>query len=402
MEALKGIKIADFSWTGVGPGTARYFADHGATVVKVENSDHPDILRVTAPFKDDIPGVDRGSYWANYNCNKFGVTLNVNKPEGKAIAKKMIQWADIFIESFTPGVIRRMGLDYESVKDLNPGLIYASTSQMGQTGPYAHYSGFGIQAAAIAGFADITGWPDLAPDTPFLSYTDFVAHRYLITSLMVALLHRKKTGKGQYIDQSQSESGLQFLIPPILDYEVNGAIWTRNGNRDPYAAPHGAFRCVGEDRWCVIAVFRDEEWQILCRIMGRAELAHDPRYATLSKRKENEGEVERIVEEWTMNLAAETVMHTLQEAGVAAGLVETAEDMHNDPQLRHRHHFWIFDHPGFGLHTVEAPAFQFSKTPAQQYRRAPCMGEHNEYVCTQILGMSDEEFVEMLVAGAFG
>lgn len=402
MEAAKGIRIADFSWTGVGPLTARYFADHGATVVKVEDSEHPDVIRVSAPFLDDIPGIDRSSYWANYNSNKFGITLNLNNPEGIVLAKRLIRWADIFLESFTPGVIRKWGLNYESVRDLNPGLIYASTSQMGQTGPYAHYSGFGIQAAAMAGFSGITGWPDLAPDAPYTSYTDFVAHRYLIISLIIALLHRKKTGRGQYIDQSQSESALQFLIPPLLDFHVNGTIMNRNGNRDSHMAPHGAFRCVGEDRWCVIAVSSDEEWEIFCRVMGRPGLAHNPRFCSLSKRKENEDELERIIEEWTIKFSADTVMTMLQEAGVAAGVVENAENMHNDPQLKHRHHFWVYDHPIIGSHTVEAPAFQLSKTPAQQYRRAPCMGEHNEYVCTQILGMSDEEFVEKLAAGAFG
>jgi benzylsuccinate CoA-transferase BbsF subunit len=402
MEAFQGIKIADFSWTGVGPGTARYFADHGATVVKVENSDHPDVIRVSAPYKDDIAGIDRSSYWANYNCNKLGITLDLNTPGGSAIAERMIHWADIFIESFTPGVIKKFGLDYESIKDLNPALIYASTSQMGQTGPYSRYSGFGMQAAAIAGFAGITGWPDLAPDTPFLSYTDFVAHRYLIISIIVALLHRKKTGRGQYIDQSQAESGLQFLIPPLLDFQINGTSVTRNGNRDPHAAPHGAFRCAGDDRWCVIAVFNDTEWQILCAAMGKPDLAHDPKFCTLSRRKDNEDELEAIIEAWTIHLPAETVMNTLQGAGVAAGIVETAEDMHNDPQLKHRHHFWVYDHPVVGPHTVEAPALQLSKTPAKQYRRAPCMGEHNEYVCTKILGISDEEFVEMLAGGAFG
>lgn len=402
MEVFKALKIADFSWTGVGPAATRYFADHGATVVKIENNDHPDILRVSAPFKDDVAGIDRGSYWANYNSNKLGVTLELNTPGGNAIAKKVIQWADIFVESFTPGVIKRWGLDYESIRDSNPALIYASTSQMGQTGPHSQYSGFGLQAAAIAGFADITGWPDLAPDTPFLSYTDFVAHRYLIISLIVALFHRKKTGKGQYIDQSQTESGLQFLIPPLLDLQINKKTVTRNGNRDPHAAPHGAFRCAGEDRWCVIAVFDEEQWQTLCTTMGKPELAHDPRFCTLCMRKENEDKLESIIEEWTIHLPAKTVMNTLQKAGVAAGLVETAEDMHNDPQLKHRNHFWVYGHPVIGSHTVEAPAFQLSKTPAKKYMRAPCMGEHNEYVCTQILKMSDEEFLEMLASGAFG
>jgi benzylsuccinate CoA-transferase BbsF subunit len=182
---------------------------------------------------------------------------------------------------------------------------------------------------------------------------------------------------------------------------VNGTIVNRDGNRDPNAAPHGAFRCAGEDRWCVIAVFTDEEWQILCGVMGKPDLARDSRFATPARRKEAESEVEKIVEEWTKNLPAAQVMNKLQEAGVPAGLVETAEDLHNDPQLKYRHHFWVFDHPVFGSHTGEAPAFHLSRTPSRQYRRAPCMGEHNEYVCTQILGMSDEEFVEMLTGGAF-
>ena len=402
MEALRGIKVADFSWTGVGPGTARYFADHGATVVKLETQGHPDILRITAPFKDDIPGIDRGSYWANYNCNKYGITLDLNNPKGIVLAKRLIAWADIMLESFTPGVIKRWGLDYESVKGLNPKLIYASTSQMGQTGPYAHYSGYGIMSAAVAGFTDITGWPNLPPDTPFLSYTDFVAHRFLIVSVLTALLHRKRTGQGQYIDQSQLESGLQFLSPGILNYEINGRIITRDGNRDPQSAPHGAFRCAGDDRWCVIAVFTDNEWRALCQAMGKPNLAHDPKYDNLAKRKECEDELNRIVEEWTNKQSAEIVMTKLQSVGVAAGVVETAEDMHNDPQLKHRNHFWVYDHPIIGPHTVDAPAMQLSKTPAQQYRRAPCMGENNEYVFTQILGMADEEFIEFLSAGALG
>ena len=401
-EAFKGLKIVDFSWATVGPRAVRYFADHGATVVKVESPDFFDMVRLNPPYKDNMQNVDRSGLFAIYNVNKYGTTLDLNKVEGLAVAKRLIEWADILVESFRPGIMKRWGLDYDSIKDLNPGLIYASTSMLGQTGPYHLYAGYGELAAAIAGLENLVGWPDRMPCGLFWSYTDHVAPQFLVTAIVVALLQRRRTGKGQYIDQSQNESGLQFLAPALLNYAVNGRIATRDGNRDPYAAPHGAYRCTGEDRWCVIAVHTDEEWQAFCRVIGQPELIRDKRFATLKQRKENEAELDRVVEEWTSKLPPETVMERLQQAGVAAGIVETAEDMHHDPQFKHRNHFLLFDHPVIGPHPVDTLPLELSKSPARQYLTSPCLGEHNAYVCTEILGMSDEEFTRLFQAGVFG
>jgi benzylsuccinate CoA-transferase BbsF subunit len=195
---------------------------------------------------------------------------------------------------------------------------------------------------------------------------------------------------------------MQFLAPSFLDYAVNGRNLVRNGNRDPNAAPHGAYRCAGEDRWCVIAVSTDPEWKIFCHVIEKPALAEDQRFATLSVRKQNEDELDRLVEEWTIRHSPEDVMRQLQQAGVAAGIVETAEDMQHDPQLKHRNHFLIFDHPVIGLHAVDAIPFRLSKAPAKQYFPDPCLGEYNAHVCMEILGMSDEEFLSLLQAGAFG
>jgi len=403
MQSLEGIKIADFSWSIVGPLTTRYLADHWATVVRVESRTSVDVLRLTMPFKDNTPGVDRGSYFCNYNVNKYGITLDLGKPEAIELAKRLVAWADIFIESFRPGVTKRWGLDYDSVKSLNPSLIYVSSSMLGQTGPYHHFAGYGTQAAALSGFYAINGWPDRGCIGAFGAYTDLVAPKFLVSAIMSALLQRRKTGKGKYIEQAQTEAALQFLGPALLDYSVNKKVATQDGNRDPYAAPHGAYPCIGEDKWCVIAVYTDEEWQTFCRIIGQPELVEDSRFATLALRKENEDELNRLVGEWTIKLSAKDVMTCLQQSGVAAGVVETAEDMHNDPQFKHRKHFLAFDnHPVIGRHTVSALPFRLSQTPAQQRSDAPCQGEHNAYVCTEILGMPDEEFAGLIGAGVFG
>jgi len=401
-EVFKGLKIADFTWVAAGPRAARYFADHGATVIKVENPDRPDIGRSIPPHRDDISEPDRSGWFALYNVNKLDIAINLRLPEGLELAKRLIKWADVLIESNRPGALRGLGLGYEAVKDLNPGLIYVSSSQLGQTGPYSRFGGYGHHAAAMTGFHDLTGWPDRPPCGLFWAYTDHISPQYMVTAIVTALLERQRTGKGQYIDQSQNEAGLQFLAPHFLDYVVNGRTVERNANRDPHAAPHNVYQCVGVDRWCAIAVFTDEEWRAFCRVIGQPALAQDSRFATLALRKQNEDELDQLVENWTINLTAETVMHRLQQAGVPAGVLYNAEDLHCDPQLRLRQHYVTVDHSVIGPHQVDTLPYRFSRTPVREYRPEPCLGEHNAYVCTEILGLSDEDFVRYLEIGVFG
>ncbi len=398
-RVFEGIKFLDFSWVVVGPSATRYFADHGAEVVRVESTANTDVLRTSHPFRDEIPGIDRSGYFANYNCNKYGVTINLRDPKGVALVKRLVKWADVVVESFTPRVMKGFGLDYGELKKIKPDIIMASSCQMGQYGPLSHFRGFGVQAASLAGFWSITGYPGGPPTGLYGAYGDMIAHRYLIISILMALEHRRRTGAGQYIDHSQTESGIHFLTPALLDYVVNGRVWKPDGNRNPLAAPHNAYRCLGEDSWCVIAVFSDEEWRAFVRTIGQPDWTRDRKFADVSGRKENETELDRLVTQWTVNHSAEEVMYHLQRAGVAAGVVEKAQDLHRDPQLKHRQHFWTLEHPVIGRHTYDAPGFRLSRTPAEPRRPSPCLGQHNELVCRDILGLSDEEISRLFAEG---
>ena len=400
-KALENVRIADFTWVVAGPLCVRYLADFGAQVIHVETGTRLDPIRYTPPYKDDIPGINRSGYFHNYNSNKYGITLNLRHPKALELAKRLILWADIVAENFNPGVMKRLGLSYEEIREIKPDIIMISLGSKGQTGPHAHLPAFGAHLAAVSGFTAITGWPDRDPPVIFGAYTDSIAGRFGAATLLAALDYRRRTGKGQYIDLSQSEAGIEFLIPPLLDYDVNRRILERNGNRHPSAAPHGAYRCKGEDRWCAIAIFTDREWKAMRQVMGSPPWAEDDKFATLLGRKTNEGELDNLIEQWTINYSAEELMTRLQQAGVSAGVVETAEDLHSDPQLKYRHHFWGLEHQEIGESTYDSMGSQLSKTPAELYKAAHTLGEDNYCVYTQILGLSDEEFVESLEEGVF-
>ena len=214
---------------------------------------------------------------------------------------------------------------------------------------------------------------------------------------MAALINRRRTGKGVHIDLSQLEAALNFISPTLLDYAVNGRVTTRDGNRCSYSAPHGVYRCEGEDRWCAIAVFSDKEWEKLCQVIGRPELAKDHKFATLLQRKKNEDELDGLISEWTAKLNAEEVMHVLQEVGIAAGVAQTSKDLlKRDPQLAYRHFFHELEHKEIGRHCYEAPPFSLSKTPYELTMPGPCLGEHNEHVCKKMLGFSDEDYISFV------
>lgn len=399
MQALEGIKIADFSWVGVGPWIAKYLADHGAETIRIESHTRPELLRTAPPYKDNIPGINRSGYFALFNSNKYSMSLNLNHPRGVEVARRLINWSDIVIESFGPGRMKKWGLGYEDIKKIKPDIIMLSTTQQGQTGPHADHPGFGTQLVSLAGFTYITGWPDRDPASIYGAYTDTIAPRFGAAALLAALDYRRRTGKGQYLDLSQYEAGIQFLTPLFLDYFVNGRIAERRGNRSPSAAPQGAYPCRGDERWCAIAVCTDKEWEAFCRAVGDPPWTQDLRFVTFLGRKENEDELDRLVAEWTINFSAEEAMTKLQAAGIAAGVVQNCQDIHGDLQLKHRYYFRELVHPEIGRHSYNSHAFKLSLTPCEIRMPAPCLGQHTEYVCTTILGMTDEEFVGLLTQG---
>lgn len=405
-QVFAGLTIADFSWVGVGPLTTKYFADHGATVIRVESATHPDILRVAPPFAGNVQGIDRSGYYANFNSSKLCVSLNLNHPKSRSVVERLVRWADIMTESFSPRGMRKLGLSYEDVRKINPEIIMITMPLFGETGPHDEFYGFGHILQAAVGTNHLGGWPDREPVGATTAYTDFFAYHFSAVAVLAALDYKRRTGKGQHIDMSQFETSTSCLETAILDYTVNGRVQSRAGNAlvvgdSPVTAPHGAYRCKGDDRWCVIAVFTDEEWRRMCEVMGAPALARDERFATVAARIANVDELEALISRWTEGQEAEEVMHRLQAAGVAAGVVQNTADLQGDPQLKHRNHYVRLDHPEMGNCSYDGWAFRLSKTPYEISKAAPLLGEDNDYVYRELLGLSDEEFVELLVDGVF-
>lgn len=403
-QALNGLKVVGFVEAGVGPLTLKALATHGATVVVIESEKRPHMNRVSGPFKDDKPGLNRSYSFAFTNSDRYDMLLDLKHPRVNEVTRRLVSWADIFVDNWRPGVMENWGLSYEKVSEINPEIIMMGLSHEGHTGPHRTVAGAGAVLSGYCGMIHLTGWPDRPPVTLGARgiLPDLVSPRFGVIAALAALDYRKKTGKGQYIDISEYEVAIQFLTPSILENTVNKRVMNRDGNRCLYAAPHGVYRCKGDDRWCAIAVFSDSEWEVFCQVIGNPAWTQDIKFSTLSKRKENEDELNELVEEWTRNHAAEEVMMMMQQAGVGAGPVRgTGDIVENCPQLKYRNHWRKLEHSEMGETLYQGSPYILSKTPYQLQRPAPCFGEHTEYVCTEFLGMTDKEFIELYQEGVF-
>ncbi len=387
-QVFEGINVVEFAAIAAGPVIGKHLADHGARVVHVESYERPDGFRQNyPPYKDNKFGLNRSGAFGICNNNKYSVAINLKTEEGIYLAKKLIEWADIVIENFTPGTLKKLGLGYEEMKKVNPDIILLSTCNQGQSGPHALHPGFGSHLSSLCGFTYMTGYPDRLPYILYGPYVDHIGVGYGVIAAVAALEHRRKTGEGQLIDLAQYEAGVQFMIPALLEYSVNGRVVERDGNRHSFAAPHNTYPCKGDDRWCVISVFNDEEWKALCKCMGRDELISDLRFKTIPARKQHEDELDMEVGRWTSGLTAEEVFKKLQDNGVKAGIVQTIEDLFADPQLKHRGFWAPVNHPEVGECHAEGPPFILSKTPFKIDRPAPMIGEHNELVFKTFLAV---------------
>jgi benzylsuccinate CoA-transferase BbsF subunit len=401
-QALAGVKVVDFGWALAGSLTAKHLADHGAQVVRVESITRPDLTRFdrtvsmcSATNPDDKP------WFTHFNTSKYSMALNLKHPRAREVVDRLFRWADVINTNFSPGTLSKLGFGYEYSKSIKPDIIMAESGVYGQTGPLAHQRGVDGSGAALSGYLDLTGWPDRGPVGSNLPYGDVVLPSFSATAIVAALDYKRRTGKGQYIDASMVEACIHQIIPALLDWEANRHLQTRNGNRIAYAAPHGVFPCQGDDRWCAIAVFTDGEWEAFCHAIGDPPWTKEPRFATLNSRKENEDVLEELVSEWTKQHSAQEVMQIMQAAGVLAGVVQTVQDLlENDPQLKEREFLVPLKHPVIGVFSHPTPPYKLLKTKAQ-VRTSPCLGEHTEYVCTQLLGMSHEEFADLGRDGVF-
>ena len=399
---FEGLKVADFSWVGVAPITARCLADHGATVIRIESESRPDVLRLNAPFKDGIPGINRSQFYGDFNASKLSLALDLKQPAARAIAERLIAWADVCIESFTPGTMAAFGLGYEAVKAINPAIVMVSTCLMGQTGPIASFAGYGYHAGAVAGFYEVSGWPDLRPDGPWIAYTDTIAPRFIAATMMAALDHRRRTGEGQWIDAAQIESSLHFLAPEILEYQATGAKVRRIGNRSRHCAPQGLFPCQGEDRWCAIGIDTELQWIALCNAIGRTDWLHDATLATHAGRLQRQDELEAAIALWTAARTAPEVTELLQVVGVPAGMAQLSSDLLEDPQYKHRGFYRWFEHPEMGHIPYAGHQFRIRGYDSGARGPAPLLGEHLFEVLSGELGMSDDEVADAIATGVMG
>ncbi len=397
---FKGIRIADFSWVIAAPMATQFLAIHGAEVIRIESHHRIDTLRNNLPMVNGI-GPDHCPYYASYNMQKLGVTLNLRHPQAVALTRRLVATCDAVVENFTPGTLARLGLGYERLREVRPDLVMLSMALGGQTGPESAYRGFGTVIQGAAGITHLTGWPDRDPVGTGVAYTDFLSAPVAASVLIAALLQQRQTGQGQYIDLSQQEASLYALDAALLEQTVNGTSAMRAGNRHPAAAPHGVYPCAGDDRWLAIAVFTDAQWQGFVQALGRPEWLLERRFETFLGRKAHEDELDRLIAGWTCTRDVQELMRLLQAAGVPAGAVQDAADLMRDPQLAHRNHFLSLAHPAMGPFPMDSLPYRIDGVQPAPEQAAPCLGQDNATVFQGLLGLSSAEYNELSAEGVF-
>ncbi len=390
-----GLKILELGAGAAGPVATRYFADQGATVVRVESSKRPDFLRLIHWTKDDPHGLDGSPMFVLMNPNKKSVSINLGTPEGVELVKRLIRWSDVVSENFSPKAMAKWGLDYATLAEEIPGLLMVSSCLFGQTGPQRMYPGFGGQGSAISGFNHLTGWPDRAAVGPYGTITDSLSPRYVALLITAALLQRRRTGQGQYIDVSQIETAVYSLSECLVRYSARGEILGRCGNASEDAAPHGIYPCRGEERWIAIACFSDLEWRRLLRVLGDPPEARDGRFESAAGRLEHRDALDEQMALWTRDHEARELMRRLQEAGVEAGVAQRFDDLLEDPQLAQRGHFQRLPHLHLGELPFEHYGIRPSASPPRLETPGPNLGEHTEEVLGGLLGMPAEELEDL-------
>ena len=412
---LAGIRVADFCWMGVGSVATRLLGDFGAEVIKIENRRRIDRPRLLPIYKDEVRNYgeevadadpDRGGLHNNYSRNKLGITVDMKTARGRELVDRLIAASSVVTENFAPGVMERWGLTHERLEELSPGVVYGRGSGFGHTGPHAEWKSYGPVVQAMSGLSFISGLPGREPSGWGLSYMDNQAAYYNSAALLMAILRRNATGKGAEVDVSAVEVGISMIGPDMLDVSVNKAVTRRpdfpRGNRlsDPKAAPHGVYPSLGEDRWVAVAVFDDIDWSRFVRALGEPEWTRHSRFASQELRHRHQDELDEHVSGWTRARTAREAMEILQQAGVAAGAVQNAEDINEyDPQLAHRGTFFELDHPVIGEARFEGTPIRFSRTVQHTWRSAPLLGEDNHYVFGDLLGLSAEEISELEAEG---
>ena len=392
-KPLHGIRVLDFTWMLAGPYATRIFADFGAEVIKIQSK------KTAKGAESNLTG-----YFNTWNRNKRSITLDMAYPEAREMVLKLTEKSDVVIENFSPRVMSNWGLDYGKLKEVKPDLIMLSMSAMGQGGPWKDYVAFAPTLHALSGLTHLTSFEKNAPIGLGYAYADIVAGLYAAFAVLAALEYRDRTGQGQYIDLSEYEAICTLMGPSLLDTLLNDKEILPEGNCPDYiaAAPYGCYKCSGEDRWCVIAVFNEEEWRSLCRVLGHPEWVKEDRFATVAQRKGNRKELDELLTKWTIQHTAEEVVSLLQEAGISSGVVQNAEDLSRDPQLMARNFFVQLEHPVLGKTVSDSSPVRFEEDFTVGWKAAPQLGEDNRYVFLELLGLTESELSSYAEKGIIG
>ena len=392
---LDGIRVVDFCWAWAGPYGTLQMAHLGADVIRIESAKRLCPSRLIPPWPDNESGVNRAGYFNQYNQGKRSLTLDLKAPEAIDIAKTLVSKSDIVMNNFASGVMEKLGVGYDVLRRIKSDIIMVSLPGYGTSGPEKDFVSYGPPQVAQSGLSALTGYVGGPPMMAGFSYGDPNGGIHATFAVMAALLHREKTGQGQYIDLSQWEAAIMLLPEAVMDYSMNGTQPERMGNRDPHMAPHGVFRSKGDDRWVSLSVRDEAEWQRLCEVMGQPELSSDARFASLAARKENEAALEEIVTAWTQECTADEATQALQNAGIPAYPSLDAIDMIDNPHVGARDYFVELEHPEVGTRRHMGIPWTMSRTPCEIRRPAPCLGQDTDAVLTDIVGLSQDEIAAL-------
>ena len=397
---LTGIRVADFSWVGAGPFLTKPLADHGADVVKVESRTRVDPIRSMAPMRDGVTGTDRSGYFANRNTSKRSICLDLKHPRGRELALQLIGVSDVVVNNFSPGTMDRLGLGYDAARAVRPDVVYLEMPMLGTVGPHRDCRGYGLTIAAAGGLLGLTGYDDAPPVGTGTNYPDHVPNPlHGAVAVLAALRKRRRTGQGEYIELAQLESTINAIGPAIVAAAAGTRVG-RSGNRDDVAAPNGVYPCAGEDSWCAIAVFDDQQWAATRLVLG---IASAPEHDTADGRRGSQPLLDRLIAEATRGRDAARLADELTARGVPASVVQTADDLVNsDVQLRDRRHWVTLDHPVMGPSIYDGIPYRLSATPGHLRSPAPLLGADSRDVCVELLGVPDDTYDALASEGVVG
>ncbi|MDD5189581.1 MAG: CoA transferase [Dehalococcoidales bacterium] len=410
---LAGVRILDLSMWFAGPMCTRLLADMGAEVIKIESVGHVDpwrgpvsveMARLQFPARpENNRPYDVSPGFNLENRNKYGITLDLRHPKAKEIFRNLVKISDVVVENYSPRVMPKLGFSYEALKEINPKLVMMSLPALGSTGPDKDYRAFGQTIDCMSGMAYLTGYLGEEPMLQSgLSYGDPLSGMNAAFGVVAAILRRRRTGEGIHIELSQVEGLIAFNADSILDYTMNGRIRERMGNRDRSMAPQGTYRCLGIDKWVSLAVPSDEVWQKFCAAIGNPAWTQEARFGDAISRYENQDEMDKLIEGWTLQHNNYEVMAILQAVGVPAGPGLDSQELLNEPHLNARGYYEIKSHKVAGSFREIGPFALFSKTPLHIRMAAPGFGEHNEYVLGKLLGISAEEMAALQAENIIG